>query len=139
MVLTTASSAHAAAWPKLPNLNPFAKKKTQPAGKTTITPKRSSGLPGLKIPSFRPAAKRRSNQPSTWQKLKNNLNPWKKTKRTPQPKPTGVRRTYQNSSRLQVQKTSSSWFPSWFGAEEEKEEPPQTIGEFIGRSRGSDE
>jgi hypothetical protein len=131
---------------QMPNLNPFAKKSRPP------TSARVSDGSSWKMPSFltggtkKPAAPKKPNQPTTWQKMSaSNRKFWSQTADTlnpfndandnqPPPAATGSNSYFsQASNRKTKEKKSSTFLPSWFS--EEKEEKPKTVNEFLGRPR----
>lgn len=145
ILLGNTSIASAQGGFKLPNLNPFAKKKKTRTRQTSIKPKKKSSFPSLKLPKWNSTPKRSPYQQATYRKPRSssnniftNLMPWKKKKTAPvRRSATGVRRTYDNSARIPVpqKKKSIFWIPSWFEKKEEPLLPPRTPHDFIAQPR----
>jgi hypothetical protein len=142
--LLVGSSGAAEGW-SLPNLNPFAKKKSGPY--TTRTSDRS----GWKLPSLWPKAKRTTTSgPSTWQKMTTStktaaaktadfLNPFDDANDAqPAPSPTGYGSPFSTASAPKQSEGSGSMVPQWLwggGAKEEGPKRPKTVNEFLSQPK----
>jgi hypothetical protein len=132
---------------KLPNLNPFASKPKPP------TSGRAASSPGWRMPNLLPnlGPSRKSNQPSTWQKMTSGtknimskttsaLNPWDDPKTNqPAASVTGSNSLFSQatSKRPPAAKDDSggSVLPASWWSSEKKDEPPKSVNEFLARPR----
>jgi hypothetical protein len=116
-----------------PNLNPFATKSAADSARASSFATHSPNT-----------AKRRSAEPSTWDRFSNGtktfftktkgvLMPWTKHSDVPSPSPTGTRRVYPASSGGKSA-PKKSFFSSWFDDEDEVK-PPTTVNEFLAQPR----
>jgi hypothetical protein len=129
----------------LPNLNPFAKK----AGPPTSARISDQGG-GWKMPKMWPSSGKtivkKPAGPSTWQKVKTGtkslmsktadvLNPFDDAEeKQPEPSVTGSNSYFsQAANRKSAEKKPSTFLPSWWSSEEEKE--PKTVQDFLALPR----
>ncbi len=130
----------------MPNLNPFAKK----SGPPTSTRVSDQGS-GLKLPKMWPTSGKtivkKPAGPSTWQKFKGGtkslmtktadvLNPFDDAaEREPEPKITGSNSFFSQTANGKSAQKKSSFVPSWWSGDEEEEQEPKTVTDFLALPR----
>jgi hypothetical protein len=139
-----ASSAADDGW-KMPNLNPF-KGKGNPPTAARVSNAPTSGWHAPKLWASPAPAKRKANQPTTWNKMTSGtqkffsktadaLNPWDDKQPKPPPKITGSNTAFTHNNAAKQEPKSGSINPaSWWSAQK-KDQPPKSVNDFLSQPR----
>jgi hypothetical protein len=145
--LPTGACGEEGGW-KMPNLNPFSGTAKPPTSQRAGNPATS----GWKMPNLLPQTgakpKKRSNQPSTWNRMTSGtttffsktadvLTPWDNNKPAPTPqKLTGSNSIFtQNGSTKGNTKKSSSVSPASWWSSDKSDQPDKSVNDFLSRPR----
>jgi hypothetical protein len=130
---------------KMPNLSPFSSKGKPPTAARVSNPPTSGWHMPKLWPSTAPA-KRKANQPTTWNKMTGGtqkffsktadaLNPWDDKQPKPQPKITGSNTAFTHNNKPKEPSKSGSILPTSWWKTDSKDERPKSVNDFLSQPR----
>jgi hypothetical protein len=138
------SSPADGAW-KMPSLNPFTSKGKAPtAARVSDAPTSGWHMPKL-WPKAAPA-RRKANQPTTWNKMTGGtqklfsktadaINPWDDKPSQPPPKVSGSNTVFTHNHAAKQEPKSSSINPASWWSTDKKEASPKSVNDFLSQPR----